>query len=97
MRRLVEDVQHAHQPAADLRRQPDALRLAARERRGGAVEREVVQPDVQQEPQPRADLLDDLLGDDRLALGQRAASSNQSYAALTDIVRDLAICSARRS
>ena len=28
-RRLVEDVQHAHQPGADLRRQPDPLRLAA--------------------------------------------------------------------
>ncbi len=27
--RLVEDVQHAHQARADLRRQPDALRLAA--------------------------------------------------------------------
>ena len=32
--RLVEDVEHAHEPRADLRREPDALRLAARERRG---------------------------------------------------------------
>ena len=31
-RRLVEHVQHADEPAADLRREPDALRLAARER-----------------------------------------------------------------
>ena len=31
-RRLVEHVEHAHQPAADLRREPDALRLAARQR-----------------------------------------------------------------
>ena len=30
-RRLVEHVEHADQAAADLRRQPDALRLAARE------------------------------------------------------------------
>jgi len=29
--RLVEDVQHAHQAGADLRGEPDALRLAARE------------------------------------------------------------------
>ena len=33
-RRLVEDVQHAGQVRADLRRQPDALPFAARERRG---------------------------------------------------------------
>ena len=35
-RRLVEHVQHADQAAADLRRQPDALRLAAGERAGRA-------------------------------------------------------------
>ncbi|CAB5028847.1 unannotated protein [freshwater metagenome] len=31
-RRFVEHVQHAHETAADLRREPDALRLAAGER-----------------------------------------------------------------
>ena len=31
-RRLVEHVEHADEPAADLRREPDALRLAAGER-----------------------------------------------------------------
>ena len=31
-RRFVEHVEHADEPAADLRREPDALRLAARER-----------------------------------------------------------------
>ena len=31
-RRLVEHVEHADQPAADLRREPDALRLAAGQR-----------------------------------------------------------------
>ena len=41
-RRLVEDVEHADQAAADLAGQADALRFAAGERRGGAVEREVV-------------------------------------------------------
>ena len=53
-RRLVEDVQHARQLAAELRREPDALRLAARQRRRRAVEREVVEPDVEQERQPRS-------------------------------------------
>ena len=31
-RRLVEHVEHADEPAADLRREPDALRLTAGER-----------------------------------------------------------------
>ena len=35
-RRLVEDVQHADEPAADLRREPDALGLPAGERARGA-------------------------------------------------------------
>ena len=65
-RRLVEDVQHADQPAADLAGQADALHLAAGERRRGAVEREVVQADVAQEAQPAADLLEHF-GGDRLA------------------------------
>ena len=58
--RLVEDVEHPHQAGADLRRQPDALRLAARERAGAAVEVEVVEPDAEQELQPRADLAEHL-------------------------------------
>jgi hypothetical protein len=37
-RRLVEDVEHAHQLAADLGGQPDALALAAGEGPRGAVE-----------------------------------------------------------
>ena len=37
-RRLVEDVEHAGQPRADLGREADALALAARERRGAAVD-----------------------------------------------------------
>ena len=36
-RGLVEDVEHAHQRGADLGRQPDPLRLAARQRRGRAA------------------------------------------------------------
>ena len=48
-RRLVEDVHHADQPRADLAREPDALRLAARQRLGAAVERQVVEADVHQE------------------------------------------------
>jgi hypothetical protein len=46
---LVQDVEDAHEAGADLGGQADALRLAARERRRGAREREVVEPHVHQE------------------------------------------------
>ena len=62
-RRLVEDVHHADQAGADLGRQADALRLAAGQRVGAAIERQVVEADVEQEAQALADLLDDLVGD----------------------------------
>ena len=58
--RLVEHVEHPHQPRADLRGQPDPLRLAARERARAAVEVQVVQPDAQEQLQPAADLLQHL-------------------------------------
>ena len=69
--RLVEDVEHAHQARADLRRQADALRLAAGERVGGAVDRQVVEADIDEEAEPRLDLFEDLTRDDALAVGQR--------------------------
>ena len=58
-RRLVEHVQHAGQVRADLRRQPDALPFAARQRRGAAAERQVADADVVQEPQPLLNLPQD--------------------------------------
>ena len=51
--RLVEDVADAAQVGAQLRREADALRLAARERRRAAIEREVAQPHLLQEAQAR--------------------------------------------
>ena len=67
-RRLVEDVEHPDQPTADLSRQPNPLRLAARKRRGGAVQREVIQTAPQQEAQPPANLLEGLARDQLLRL-----------------------------
>ena len=61
--RLVQHVQHADQPGADLGGQPDALRLAAGERARRAVQRQVVQPDVEQEAQPGLHLLEHPAGD----------------------------------
>ena len=61
--RFVEHVEHAHQARADLRRQPDALRFAARERRGPAIQAEIIQPDRDQQFQPRGHFAHDRLGD----------------------------------
>ena len=62
-RRLVEHVEHAGQVRADLRRQPDALPFAARQRRGAAAERQIADADVVEEAEPVADLPQDAAGD----------------------------------
>ena len=69
-RRLVEHVQRADEARPDLAGQPDALRLAAGQRAGRARQREVVEADVEQEPEPGVDLLGDPLGDHPVALGE---------------------------
>ena len=62
-RRLVEHVEHAGEAGADLRGEPDALALAAGQRAGSARERQIIEPDIDQEFQPLADLLEDAAGD----------------------------------
>ena len=69
-RGLVEDVEHAHQARAHLRREPDALALAARERGAAAIERQVVEAHLRQEGQPVADLLEHAVGDRALRPAQ---------------------------
>ena len=68
--RFVQDVQHADQPAPDLAGQADSLRLAAGQRRGGPAQGQVVQPHIQQEPQPPSDFLEDFAGNQRARLVQ---------------------------
>ncbi len=80
-RRLVEDVQDAHQRRADLGRQADPLGLAAGQGHAGPVEGQVVEPDVDEEPEPRHDLLEQLVGDRPLALGQVVAQGRRPSAA----------------
>ena len=70
-RRLVEHVEHADQPGADLGGQPDALRLATGQRARGSGQRQVLQPDVEQEAQPRLDFLEHLARDRLLAGAER--------------------------
>ena len=67
-RRLVEHIEHAGEPRADLRGEPDALALAARQRARRARKGEVIEADVGEEGQPIDDLLQDAVGD-LVALG----------------------------
>ncbi len=62
-RRLVEHVKRAHELRAERGCQLDALRFAARERGGEAVEREVVEADGVEEVQALLDLVQDASGD----------------------------------
>ena len=68
--RLVEHVEHAAQFGADLRGQADALRLAAGEGGGGAVEAEIVQADGGEKFQAAADFVHHAAGDLVLAIGE---------------------------
>jgi hypothetical protein len=56
---LVEDVEHADQRRPDLGREPDPLRLAARQRRRRPVHAQVADADVVEELQPLLDLAQD--------------------------------------
>ena len=64
--RLVEDIENAHQARADLGREADALALTAGERPRRARERQIAQADRLQKAEPRADLLENLRGDELL-------------------------------
>ncbi len=55
-RRLVEDVEHVVEGAAEVADHLDALRLAARERRGVAGQVQVAQTEVDEAPQLRDDV-----------------------------------------
>ena len=81
-RRLVEDVEDADQAGADLGREPDPLGLAAGQRAGGPVEREVVEADVEEEVEPLLDLLEHPLAD--LALAGAQVDVAQEVGGLVD-------------
>ena len=61
--RLVQHVQHTRQAAADLRGQANPLRFSAAERRGGPIQRQVVQAYVTQKRQAVDDLPEHLFAD----------------------------------
>ena len=70
-RRLVKDIENAHQARTDLRCQTDALRFAAGERRARARKRQVFESYRAQEAKAVFDLLQNALADAHLLLGQR--------------------------
>ncbi len=74
---LVADVEDAHQAGADLGGQADALGLAAGEGGGAPVQGQVVQSHLYHEVEPGADLLQGLVGDGALALGEGRVGAGQ--------------------
>ena len=62
-RRFVEDVKDSDEAASDLAGQSNPLGLAAGERGGSPVEREVIETDVEQELEARTDFLEDFDSD----------------------------------
>src|SRR5437879_1910383 len=68
--RLIENIEHTDQSGADLRGQPDALRLAAAQRAALPIQGQIAQAYVAQKPEPRTNLLDDIIGDFFLKLRQ---------------------------
>ncbi len=67
---LVQHVEDADETAPDLAGQPDPLRLAARKGAGRPGQRQVVEPDVEQELHPLPNLFEHPVGDHVLAIGQ---------------------------
>src|SRR6185312_15978828 len=66
---MLDDVEDPREAAADLAGEADALAFAARQSAAGAVEVEIVEPDIVKEAQALVDLLEDGLGD--FVLGRR--------------------------
>ena len=71
--RFVEHVEHADERGADLRGQADALALAAGKRVRRAIERQVVEADVDEEVQPLGDGLQQRHGDGGVAAAELRA------------------------
>jgi hypothetical protein len=77
--RLVEHIERAHQPRAERSGKLNALRLAAGERRGEAVEGEVFEADRIEKTEALADLFEDRAGN-LLLHGRELSASKNSLA-----------------
>ena len=73
-RGLVQHVQRVHQPGAERVGERDPLRLAAGQRAGLPVERQVAQPHIAEEAEPRVELVQDQMRDLALERRERRAT-----------------------
>ena len=55
---LVENIKHAHEPRTNLTGETNPLRFTTRKRRGGSVERQIVETHVEQESEAVANLFE---------------------------------------
>ena len=74
---FVEHVEHTHEPASDLGGEADALRFSTRERARVAVEREVVEPDVEKKLQSLIDFFQDTFCNHAVAFRQRQRAQHR--------------------
>ena len=81
---FVEHIEHARQAGADLAGEADALALAAGQGSAGAVEVEIIQPDIVEEAQAFVDFLEDCLGNLLLLVGQRLVNAAEPDERVTD-------------
>ena len=81
---LVQHVEHARQPRADLGGEADALALAAGQRAGCARQRQVIEADIDQEGQALADFLEDSAGDLELLRRQQRRQALEPLLGLAD-------------
>ena len=85
--RLVQYIEHIHQLRAYLRSQADTLALSTGKADGTAVQRQIIQTDIEQKLEPRTDFLQDFTGNLLLlAAEMRVYADSQSYSSLMSIV-----------
>ena len=77
-RRLVQNIENAHEARTDLRSQANALRLTAGKRRRSTIERQIIKADINQKTQAFQDFLDDTTADELLTLGELKVLKNSS-------------------
>ena len=67
---LIQDIEHIHQLRSDLSGKPDPLRFSPGKSSGWAIERQVGQSHINQEPEPGAEFLDHLSGNLQLTAAE---------------------------
>ena len=82
-RRFVEHVERVDERRPERGGEIDPLRLAARERRRQAIERQVVETDVAKEAEPLPDFAQHLVGNGRFFFRQRQARRKKASASWT--------------